>query len=157
MLPRSSVRLAMVPSFRFRGPSILPFRVSPFKFGSWARVGYIVWLLSSVLPTHICVVRIRARVAIFQPAQSLIQRASMSQSALVTNSMAWKLTSAEVEREIRFSAHNLTPRQKFVGAKVVRFYPEPGKFRSDLSSDLKCRTSKSQPPMLLEILARNIP
>jgi hypothetical protein len=57
--------------------------------------------------------------------------------------MAWKLTSAKVECEIRFSAHNLTPLQKFVGAKMVRFYSEPGEFRPGLLSEGKSRTSKS--------------
>jgi hypothetical protein len=76
-------------------------------------LAHVVRLITAILTPQVSVIGVSVRVAVLQPAQSLIQCAS-----------------AKVESKVRFSINNLAPLQELISAKLVAFLTKPGKFWS---------------------------
>jgi hypothetical protein len=74
---------------------------------------YVIRLIAAILTSQIGVVCVPVRVAILQPAQSLIQCAS-----------------AKVKSKVGFGTNDLAPLQKLIGTKLVALLTKPSKFWS---------------------------
>lgn len=74
---------------------------------------YVIRLVTAIFASQVSVVSVLVRVAVLQPAQSLIQG-----------------TSAKVKSKVRFCANNFAPLQELIGTKLVAFLTKPSKFWS---------------------------